>query len=313
MLKQAAAASLILGFPLLASGARPAGDAARNGARPAPAQERTGPIKGVPHVYRTPASVAPLAPDEVVKRTLARMKAESKPGMVFLYPADAESLAAVTAGLTAMLESEGSAAHVVLAGSVLACLPEREAGRFAGSFAGRKRGCNVLLIDADGRAVDGAAVDFARDDLAARAVALLHGAGNARLRERAAAQRKALGEGVSARIDRGVRELSDASYRVRTAAADQLVELSAGAAAVLAEAAVLADDPEVSGQLRLVLARLARSGDVQARSPVGTVWVTERVDPCPPCGMAVVPQRSRAFLQLICQPDAPPSAPATRS
>src|SRR5688572_22521512 len=102
MLKQAAAASLILGFPLLASAGEPARDAVEKGVCKLPVQQSAGPSKGAPLVHRTPAGVAPLAPDEVVKRTLERAKKEKKPGVVFLYPADANSLPAVTAGLTAM-------------------------------------------------------------------------------------------------------------------------------------------------------------------------------------------------------------------
>ena len=151
MLRQAAAASLILGFPLLASGGDRAANAVENDARAA-AQQPAGPVKGVPVVHRTPAAVAPLAPGDVAKRTLERMKGEKKPGLVLLYPADVKSQPAVTAGLTAMLASERLRRPLDLR-RLGARVP---AGAGGGSLRRRTSRVNVLLIDADGRAVDGA-------------------------------------------------------------------------------------------------------------------------------------------------------------
>ena len=302
-LKQAAAAGLIVGFPLAAAGEERAINAVLDCERPeAPVQQPARAQKGMEIVHRTPREITPLAPDEVVRRTLSRMKEEKKPGLVFLYPADGQLVAALTACLTSMVEAKSAAAHQVFAEAVLACVPAQEAGRFDG----RRDGCNVLLIDhADGKAVDGELIDFKTPDaLPRRLLSLLHGRANSRLQVTSALQRRALPEERRRKIDAAVAELSDVDYRVRTAAADRLVELSAGATAVLAYAAAGAEDPEVSGQLALVFSRLSGNAGVRERSPIGTVWVEEHVDPCPPCGMAAVPSRSRAFLQLICQPSA---------
>src|SRR5215204_1015073 len=67
-LKQAAAASLILGFPVLAAGQ----DQAEVVLPADPVQQ---PVVGKqPFTYRTPSEIKPVAPDELVGSTLKRLR-----------------------------------------------------------------------------------------------------------------------------------------------------------------------------------------------------------------------------------------------
>jgi hypothetical protein len=289
LLKRAAAASLILGFPFLAAAEEKAAE---------PERCRTPDLaRGVePFAPADPAPGSPVAVDAVLRQAAGRMRREGKPGVVLLAPADAGPAAALARQLEGLIHSDSSAVHQAFCEAVFLCLPASEAGRFAG----RRAEWGLVLVDADHKAVDGLALEV-KEDFGAKVLALLHGPDGGRLRTAAAAQREALDVAARDGIDGALADLSHRDYRKREAAADRLADVAPRAMAVLAEAVGRAESPEALRGLQATFTRLFRAAAVRDRAPYGTAWVEEQVDPCPACGMSRLPPRSRTYLRLTCE------------
>lgn len=114
-------------------------------------------------------------------KALARMKRENKPGVALAVPKDPQARRSLSRNLLALVQTENTDVRMILAEAVFVGLGAKEFDRIG------RDGETAVLIDTEGRRIEGIA--FGAFDQAPKFVEafakLLHGAGDARLNERA--------------------------------------------------------------------------------------------------------------------------------
>ena len=110
-----------------------------------------------------------------------------------------------------------------------------------------------------------------------------------------------LGPAACTQFDAAVRDLDADAFPVREAASKKLAELAPRAPALLAEA--LEGAPSLEARCRITrlfdeLYAATPHGQPGPRLPYGVAWASERVDPCPGCGLGVMPAGTRLFLRF---------------
>lgn len=148
-----------------------------------------------------PASApAPPAPESPWAPVLARIRAESKSGLVIRFPEDPDSRRRIVGAIDAALDDripgdDGIEASTVFLDSVIACAESSAVERW---IDGAREPETVVLIDSEGRRIDGLAAPLedltSPERLMDRLKRLLHGPRLERLRPRAQALRLATPE-----------------------------------------------------------------------------------------------------------------------
>lgn len=159
-----------------------------------------------------------------------------------------------------------------------------------------REGETVVLLDADGKRIEGFALDLLDHDAVRRRLAAAVLAP-----ERLAPRRATVAPGLQRLVDRYL-EIAGAPVEDEAEAAQRQEEIATiverlrqalpGAAPALYGAG--SGDGEAASPERQLLAMLESQ-----RAPLGTTADLRAIDPCPPCGMAVVPQQLTTVLKLI--------------
>lgn len=298
----------ILGFPFALSLAE--------GAEPAKAEPAAARAKG-------PAAPPPTA-DELFAAAKERMKAECKPGVLILVPANPQKAAKLANDLSLLLGGKEPACAVAPAvrmhgpqavgggnaearplfcQAVFVCLPEAAAQK---AFPKLHLQTGVVLLDQNGKYADelkGSDTLFA-EQFTSEFTTLLHGKRGERLAANIEAQRKAMGREAAERLDASVRALEAEQFLIRQQAAVVLAGLAPRATAQLA--AELRKQPPLETRRRLEyyfdeLFSAASEESPSVRLPFGAQWNAQAFDSCPACGLSRTPQQARLFLRFLVQ------------
>lgn len=210
--------------------------------------------------------------------------------------------------LWALAHEDFPAAHLLFTECVFVCLSSEEADRLV-----RRPGDarNRFLLDPDGRVLDAGRVDGAvLDDpekFVASFAAFARGAGNERIRERAEAIGRTLGEDVR----KAVAQLGADAAEDRMAAQTFLLGKADGLAPYLAHQAIVAPDVETRGRMGDILVKhyaSVRESAPGPKLPFGTE-LPEFADGCgglrlkgeeaAECGLGRAPARSRRFILFL--------------
>lgn len=241
--------------------------------------------------------LAPLRADagDALAQALARMSSEGKPGIVVVVPSEETAAAVVADQLGRVFIEGGAPARRLLCEAVLVCVREGT------SIDGADPDWNLLLIDTNGKAIDGRrapAADLGRQ-FTSIAGDLLHGDGDARLTERAASESAALGADVAKRIDAAVAVLGEGEFDEREAASRVLAELAPRAVTIIALAFARSSDPEAQARIQAVFDGMYESGPDGVpgpRQPHGAVWAESEVDAWNLGATVASPHRRRFLL-----------------
>jgi hypothetical protein len=314
-LSQSLAAAAATGMPLISW-------ASEGGAAKAPAS-------GPPNPAQAEAALA----NEPWRLALERMKAENKPGIVFLLPSDAEQAAKLTVQLQNWLadgpvspkfarillsldQNKAPGCQVVerppipkdpvtrqlLTQAVFACAPRR-----SGDAKGRPAAeAVVLLLAPDGKTiVEASAKEMVEGKFGDRLADFFHGEKDERLAERCRAEREALGADETKKVAAAIEALDSDEFAVREEGQAGLKPLAPKIMALLT--AALRDKPSVEKGRRLeqlfdTMYEEATSKKPAALLPYGVRWQLQQRDPCPGCGLGSAPPPARKFLALLTQP-----------
>ncbi|MGE0712885.1 MAG: hypothetical protein AB7N76_14195 [Planctomycetota bacterium] len=228
------------------------------------------------------------------KQALARMKQLRLDGVVVVIPKDKAGRSALVAALSRLIEiTQMHEAAPPAAGLLLSCVWVCASAEQAGA----KPGETLVLLDPQGKRLDGAAIDLGAKDALARIRALVDGK---------------QGERRQARVER-VREDRKLAAALDDVAAKGSVSRGAvalqerldEAAPALVDLAERTKEPgEVKGTLDSMLGRAywQRLNAAQA-FPYGVQWKVEvdQPEPCPPCGMAMPSMTGRKFIRYLCE------------
>jgi hypothetical protein len=133
---------------------------------------------------------------------LARLRAESRPGLVFRVPAGKDQRCALGHGISwRLLNSTDPDVHEVLAEAAVLCLDDAV---LKDQIRGARPEDTLVLIDGDGFALDGLVFDPGEEwsNFVPSARTLLHGPGGRRLADRAAQARRRVSAEALAALDR---------------------------------------------------------------------------------------------------------------
>ena len=231
-----------------------------------------------------------------------RMKETRRHGVVLVLPPEAKREGWAEA-LRALIHSEREEVYELFSEAVFICMTAELAGAQG----------NRLLLDPDGKriAADTVAWDltaaggfhdrhrFSEPDEVLKSLRLfLHGEGDARLKKSAAE----IAVSLPVEVKPAVEKLEAESIEERGQARAALLKH----ADALMPWLVLMKQEAPAGERRSQLAEVIQAHFKSfqedrpgSRLPYGCALVTERVDPCPPCGMAVVTDPSRNFLKRL--------------
>ncbi|MCE9634460.1 MAG: hypothetical protein K8T90_02040 [Planctomycetes bacterium] len=265
----ALAAGLVLGFSLLAS---PVPDARADDAAAGETAEQV------------PACLT---------QALAEMKRTGAPGIAIVVPAERKDRSALRDSVAALLAEPCYEVQELLVEAVWVCAPAKQVGA--------KPGETAVLLDAEGRRVAGAVIDFSSQVKFVEGIGpLLHG--EKRLEERAKAVRT---KEVKADLEKLLGKDDDA----RSAAAARLTEAFPTVRAAVIQARIDATDDDAAKRLRQIVSlawyrvTVAAADRPMSALPFGASWSyaprEARADPCPPCGMARVTETTRVVLVLL--------------
>ncbi len=253
--------------------------------------------------------VAFVTPDfrqvEIQTKTLRRQKAAFKHRLSALYNAAANDKdnrprgrcdanawftikfedrpARMAVYLQLLLDSRDLDMQELLLEAVFVCAPAH--------LLGAEKAETVVILDPDGRRTGGAILDISDEHQVIRKLQhLLHG--NRKLHKRAKAAR-------TRQIAAALEDLNDKNAKARA----RLLQDIHAAIPVLVEARHHHRDGAVRRAVGEVIQEAhgrARKQGYRGLLPFGTVLHQRRLyDPCPPCGMAVVPAGSRKMLKLL--------------
>lgn len=278
-LKRSAAASVMLGFPLLSRFAE-----------------------------AEPCTDKPA----VLKEALARMKDEHKPGVALLFPNDAGMQNKLGRDLEELLSEDKAGVKQLFCEAVFVCLRPTDA---ATHFTQHKSQGAAVCLNPDGDVVDTWVIEpwQFRERFVAEIGALVHGKNGERSRQWADAQRKTIGDQTSSRLDRALKQLGAERPSDRDAAQKELAEVAPKATSVLGLARIQTDDPEVRHRIDAVFTGLfagAAKDKASVRLPYGVEWaegslgcggrcsIAER-EVAVACGIARVAPASRKYLRFV--------------
>lgn len=144
--------------------------------------------------------LAPVPPKPLAD-ALARGRAENKPVILLRIPEDPEARHQPGHLVVSMVRSETEETPEILSEVVLICV---ESATIRQHIPGAAPAHSVILVDAEGKAVDGTPFDFQRGwaVLPATIRTLAHGTDGSRLKERAAAIRQKVDAPILAAFDR---------------------------------------------------------------------------------------------------------------
>jgi len=240
---------------------------------------------GFSSLRRLPGQDEPLR--SPILDALGQMRRRRSHGVAILLPErpeDRERLAGALEALVRRADSDDYEAQEILLEAVYVCA--------APAAVDARPGEGAVLLDFSGKRVAGIPLD--PDALAAGIRGLLHGEG--RLEARAKAVLTPEARDAFRGIRSGDAEEQQRSYALLHDSFDSLVP------AIVAERIREESDGTLS-PLRALARRafLLRSFTPDAPEVVhGVVWKKEDLpDPCPPCGMALVPRVSRKFLRFL--------------
>ena len=267
---QQGAASLILGFPILA--------------------EATGSASAELLPY--PRLVYP----GLLGRAMKRMADECKPGVVFVVRPDHRNQQ-LSLSLANLLHDTSANAKRLFGQAILVCVPHTEV-----QAAFRTKDDSIaVLLDHKGRAIDELKQEpWPFESATGQLTGFLHGPGRKHLAQSSDAQRQTLGSESLASVETAMRSLSADAYRERAMATRQLIEMAPRISAILVEAHLRGDE-ETRTRIDLVFDRYYTSLPDTAgqRMPFGVEWFDQPHDPCPGCGrVAFNPQLHRAVKAL---------------
>ncbi len=188
--------------------------------------------------------------------------------------------------LQLLLDSRNLDMQELLLEAVFVCAPAH--------LLGAEKAETVVLLDPDGRRTGGAILDISDEhQVIGKLQHLLHSNGKLHKRAKAARTRQ---------IAAALEDLSDTNKKSEKARARLLQDIHA-AIPVLVEARHHHKDGAVRRAVGEVIQEAhgrARKQGYRGLLPFGTVLHQRRLyDPCPPCGMAVVPAGSRKMLKLL--------------
>jgi hypothetical protein len=288
-----------------------------------------------------PAPAGAALANEPWRLALERMKAENKPGVVFLVPKDpaaanqlANQLQPWLADGPAVLRQKfapdlflavtretlprcqaverppvprNPEVRQMLTQAVFACAPRR-----SGDAKDRPAGeVVVLLLDPAGNTVAEWPADqpVFGEGFHERLAAFLHGKRGERLAERARTQRAALDPQDAKQVDADIAALDSDEFAVRDEANARLKPLAPKILALLAES--LRGEPSLEKRRRLEQLFDAVYQDETAKKPAallpyGVRWQLRERDACPGCGLGSAPPTSRKFLAVLTQPSSTP-------
>jgi hypothetical protein len=291
------------------------------------------PEKAVPSA--PPAQAEAALANEPWRLALERMKAENKPGIVFLLPSDAEQAAKLTVQLQNWLADgpmmpskfaprlflsldhnklpgcqavdqppvpKNAVARQLLTQAVFACAPRR-------SGDAKDRPATepvVLLLAPDGKTiVEASAKDMVEGNFSERLADFFHGEKGERLAERCRIEREALGADETKKVAAAIDALDSDDFAVREEGQARLKPLTPKIMALLTVA--LRDKPSVEKGRRLELLfdtiyEEATAKKPAALLPYGVRWQFKERAACPACGLGSVPPPARKFLALLTQP-----------
>lgn len=241
-------------------------------------------------------------------QALERMKSTGRYGVILVVPDPEADRRRLGLTLWTLANEDHRAGHLLFTEAVFICIPSTVADRLFTPSGERQR---RFLLDADGTLLAADAVDTAAlddpDKFVASFATFLHGVSNDRLRARAEAVRKTLGDDVK----KAVAQLSSESADEREAAQALLVRHADAIAPYLAHEAVVAADVETRGRMGDILARLyatTREESVGPRLPYGS-YMPEFAEACGrlrlkeeamvECGLGRAPLKSRKFIRFL--------------
>lgn len=285
-LKQSAAATLILGFPLL---------------------ERLSP------------AAEPAEGKDWLAEARERIKTEKKPALVLLFPADAPGYNRMAEGLAQQLDNgtafvaltqpgiacnhvgpKDAAVQRLFCQAIFVCLPD-ERGRK--EFPKIKADTAIVLLGLDGEVAGELANDpeLYGKDFGSKLTELLHGARGERLAAVNSAQREAIGKEAVTQLDAGLRDLAAEAFPVRQAAQKQLSPLAPRVPAALA--AALRERPALDTSRRIdrlfdEIYTDSMKEKPGSRLPYGVVVQVSNANTCK-CGMTFTPADARLFLRFV--------------
>lgn len=312
-LSQGLAAAVVGGLPLVSW-------AAETAQKPGPASP-------------PPEADAALA-NEPWRLALERMKAENKPGVVFLLPADAGQAAKLATQLQAWLGDgtvvpakvarlflsfdqkklpgcqvvekppvpKDPAVRQLLTQAVFACARRRPDDR------DQPEDAAVLLLGPDGKAVAALTAKELEANWTDGLTRLLDGDRGERLAERCRAERQALGEAAAKKVAAAIAALDSDEFDEREAAQAYLTPVAPKITALLALG--LKGEPGLEKRRRIeqffvTIYEDATASKPAALLPYGARWQLKERDACPGCGLGSAPPPARKFLALLTQPTAP--------
>jgi hypothetical protein len=233
-------------------------------------------------------------PPQWWKDALAEMKATKSPGVAIVLPEGKDAREALRAGVEGVLRFPQLTTQIHLVEAVWVVADAK--------LAQAREGETAVLLDADGKRVDGAVVKFDAVDFPASVRPLLRGGERFAARVQAARTKE---------FEKALSDLAD-HEPVKYEAA---VERMASNFAAFGPAVIGAWEGEKPGsdlqqRLSWVLSRVfaRRVGEQGAEAerplPFGTRWKAKDppepdVDPCPGCGMMRRPTHARDVLELL--------------
>jgi hypothetical protein len=241
----------------------------------------------------TPTPTTPPPKPAALLEAFRWMREENKPGIALRIPESQATRSDPGRGVVELLNESLPLTREVLSELVLVCL---ESDVIQTHLPPASPGDGLVLFDDDGRAVDGCPFDFRnnRARLPAAIRQLAHGSDRARLKARAEAIRRKTSPSLLAVLDR----LADPGTDAKGDAA-----LLQPEAPRIMPLLVLAKLEAKAPERRDILDQMIQYyAFFEPRLPFGIEMRQPPppcVDPCPPCGMAMVTPAQRSFVRYL--------------
>ena len=249
-------------------------------------------IYGLKSVLGTPDD------NEWFRAALQRMKETRRYGIVLVVPADLRLRQTVGTRLRALLDGPSTAAHALFSEAVFICLtPELAAGRVQSGSETHTR----ILLDPDGRRVVADTMAWATlqpRNFFGSFSRFLHGQDGQRLAGHARTIEQSLPDEVRSALPR----LDDASVHARSEASTLVLRHADRMIPYLVHQGLNGESPEARSRCHALVEeffRLSEAAHFGPRLPYGATRASVAADPCPACGLAVAPVRSRKLLRFL--------------
>ena len=226
-------------------------------------------------------------------QALDRMKKTDRHGIVLIVPADPRKRRDFGEALHRLLEGRHADVQALFNEAVFICLtPEIATGRVRPA-GGRE---NRILLDPTGKRVAADQVESFVDPskFVASFEPFLHGKAG----ERLAVHARRIEARLGADVKRAIRRLDADTIEDREEAAGLILKKADSLIPYLAHLGRTEGNLERRQRCRDLIGLHFRSLAAK-RMPYGTNPVAQYIDPCPGCGMAIAPRRSRHFLSIL--------------